>query len=116
MSGDGQFQQKLAEIGDRYLRRTQAEIARLHQLLVQARAGDAKALVQMGQIGHKVHGSGAMFGFDAVSDVAGTLERLVDGHRARGEPTTPALLAQCATLIDQLQSATDAAARSRGLL
>lgn len=77
MSNDGdKLQQQIADIGMRYLRRTLGEMAQLRTHLEQARSGTADAVREIERMAHKIHGSGAMFGFDAVSERADQLERI----------------------------------------
>jgi HPt (histidine-containing phosphotransfer) domain-containing protein len=85
MSEDDKLQQQLADIGTRYLKRTLGEVEELRVSLEAAQAGSDDALVQLGQMAHKIHGSGAMFGFEALSERAYEIEQLArDG---RGEST-----------------------------
>lgn len=81
MNEDDKLQQHIADIGSRYLKRTLGEIDQLRALLQDAQAGADDALVRVGQIAHKIHGSGAMFGFDAVSERAYEIEQLARGGR-----------------------------------
>lgn len=97
MNEDEQLQEQIADIGSRYLQRTLGELVALRDCLDGARQGSMDALKQLGQMAHKIHGSGAMFGFDAVSERASAIERL-----ARSTCTEPTLdtLAVC---IDELE-------------
>ncbi len=74
MNEDDKLQQQIADIGARYLKRTLGELEELRALLQAAQGGSDDALLQLGRMAHKIHGSGAMFGFDAVSERAYDIE------------------------------------------
>jgi HPt (histidine-containing phosphotransfer) domain-containing protein len=76
MSEDDTLQRHIADIGKRYLKRTRTEVELLRAMLQAAKDGSGAALVQLGQMAHRIHGSGAMFGFDAISERAYEIERL----------------------------------------
>jgi HPt (histidine-containing phosphotransfer) domain-containing protein len=99
---------QMHEIGDRYLRRTLGELEKLRQLV--PGAGDPAKLKEIEHLAHKIHGSGAMFGFDAVSTLAGTIETLASGS-AQNTGLPSELEQQIAALTEQVQ----AAARERGI-
>jgi HPt (histidine-containing phosphotransfer) domain-containing protein len=107
MNEEEKLQAQIQDIGNRYLQRTLGELPRLRELLQQARAGDAEALAQSGRIVHKVHGSGAMFGFDAISDQARELEVLIGEQRAAQDfwPRVDSSLAQLDVLVHTAASA-----------
>jgi HPt (histidine-containing phosphotransfer) domain-containing protein len=107
------LQQQMAEIGNRYLRRTLSEMPRLQELAAQLRnapAGDLTSIEELEQMAHKIHGSGAMFGFDAVSESAGKVELLAASRVVDAQS-----LQQLATLVNALEQDVRAAARSRGV-
>lgn len=62
-----QFDLKLRELGTRYLARTAHEIDTLRKLLEQPAIG-REAIAQLAQAAHRIHGSGAMLGFRAITD------------------------------------------------
>jgi HPt (histidine-containing phosphotransfer) domain-containing protein len=76
MNEDDTLQRQLADIGTRYLKRTLSEIAELRACLQEARQGSTEATKQLGRMAHKIHGSGAMFGFDKLSERAHEIEQL----------------------------------------
>jgi HPt (histidine-containing phosphotransfer) domain-containing protein len=76
MRDDEKLQQQIADIGTRYLRRTLGELTQLRECLLSVRAQSPDALKQLERMAHKIHGSGAMFGFDAVSERANDIEQL----------------------------------------
>jgi HPt (histidine-containing phosphotransfer) domain-containing protein len=104
--------EKLAEIGSRYLKRTQGEMPELRRLLDAAVAGDAAAFHQIGRLAHRIHGSGAMFGFGELSQVAGRLEHRVDGSVG---PDFQKSLDKIRVDVDELEKKVQAAAIGRGV-
>ena len=68
--------QQLDAIGDRYLQRTRTEMALFNEALTKLESGDLTAFIGLQQLAHKVHGSGAMFGFDRIGDLAQGVEVL----------------------------------------
>lgn len=76
MQDDEKLTQQIADIAVRYIKRTQGELGQLRDSLQAIRAGDADAHKQLERLAHKIHGSGAMFGFDAISEHANDVERL----------------------------------------
>ena len=103
---------KLAEIGSRYVKRTLGEMTELRRLLDAAVSGDAAAFHQIGRLAHRIHGSGAMFGFNALSDVAGRLERTVD---AVADQDFAMSLESVRADVDELEQQVRAAAVARGV-
>lgn len=105
------LQRQIADIGVRYLKRTLGELAQLRDLLASARAGTPDALKQLERMAHKIHGSGAMFGFDEVSERANELERLV----ANGSTDDDAMQRVEAS-IEALEAQVQKDAQARGML
>jgi len=110
MAEDNKMLQQLSEIGLRYLKRTLTEIGGLRDLLEKLRAGDTGCLKEIEHLSHKIHGSGAMFGFDHLSSQAREIE-----IAAGSEPNSPDLHAKLELYIAGLQNAAAAAAKERGL-
>jgi HPt (histidine-containing phosphotransfer) domain-containing protein len=102
---------QLRDIGDRYIKRTLGEVDQLGELVQRAADGEADGWRQVELLAHKIHGSGAMFGFVEVSEGAGRIERLVSGQSFAPENDLTALRA----LIDDLRAAALASARDRGV-
>jgi HPt (histidine-containing phosphotransfer) domain-containing protein len=76
--GAGRVRQQVSQLGEKFLRRTQAEATVLGDLCERIQAGDLTVLPQLEAMAHKIHGSGAMFGFPAVSECAGEIEHLAE--------------------------------------
>lgn len=101
---------QMTEIGDRFLRRTSGEVVHLRALLAQLRAGDAAALREIEVVVHRIHGSGAMFGFEKLSDVAYECEAL-----AMAGANDPAVVDRIEAALRTLEAHLAEAARSRGI-
>lgn len=104
------LQQKMMELGNRYLQRTLGEVTRLRDLVEAARGGQGSAVKDIEQLAHKIYGSGSMFGFDAVSEHARMLE-LLAGENAGGPAFIERLESYAASLEERVRSA----ARLRGM-
>lgn len=104
-----ELQQKIADIGGRYIQRTAGEIAGLRDLIGKARAGSTAALKDVEHLAHKIYGSGAMFGFEAVSERAHELEL------AAKDVTNPGVFDKLQLHADELEQQVQAALRARGL-
>ncbi len=106
---------QLSEIGERYLKRTLSEMSDLGNLLAQAEQGEAAALVGIQQLAHRIHGSGAMFGFDALSDAAGSVEHLLVTEDGSVTTLSPELLAKLRKGLEALDVQARTVAKSRNL-
>lgn len=78
------FSGRLKELGGQFLLHTREELVLLRAQLPQARRGQDDALLEMRRVAHRIHGSGAMLGFTAISAVAGQIERIL--YRAAPAP------------------------------
>ena len=70
------LQQRMAEIGTRFLARSQQDADAMDQLLLRIRAGDAAAPAALRQLAHRVNGAAAALGLPDLSNHAATVERL----------------------------------------
>jgi HPt (histidine-containing phosphotransfer) domain-containing protein len=106
-------------LGERFLQRAVLEIQTLHSLLERARADGSQMLLRVARVAHSIHGTGAAFGFEAVSECAGALERRLKLHLA-SEPAgggSAELLDELHVLVARLDvSITQALVRVRGPL
>lgn len=98
--GEEQLREQVKILGEKFLLRTAGQITTLREQLRRLRAGDREAMGIVQELTHKIHGSGAMFGFADLSDRAGEIERLVIAGET-GNDT----LDRMDTLIDQLDTA-----------
>lgn len=105
-----ELQRQMDQIGDRFLQRLLAELSMMEALVADLEAGDFSGLKDLELFAHRIHGSSAMFGFTAVSSLAGELEQLV----SRVEAASPAGddLSGIAQQFGLLAAAGRAAARS----
>ena len=118
-SDDGdqvRVREQVARLAGKFLERTGAQTATLRQLSDGLQAGDASSVASMHEIAHKIHGSGAMFNFPAVSACAGEIERLSQNLLA-SEPTInlasdTQIRRRLQASIQQLASAVESAAAS----
>ena len=74
-------QEQIAAIGARYLQRTLAELPHLRELCAHldddaSAAAPGGVLQEIERMAHKIYGSGAMFGFEAISERARQAELL----------------------------------------
>ena len=82
MSNPIELQQRMSELGGRYLQRTIAEIPEMQALLREIPTGDASLYKRIEILAHRMRGSGAMFGFDLIADATLGIEMLaVDAQR-----------------------------------
>jgi chemotaxis protein histidine kinase CheA len=73
---DVEMERRMAELGQRYLERTTGELDELRGLVAKIPEGAEGTYKAIEVLSHRIRGSGAMFGFDLVSDVAGEIELL----------------------------------------
>jgi HPt (histidine-containing phosphotransfer) domain-containing protein len=76
------LQKKLQAIATRYIDRTVLEAAVLRSHIDACIAGEIARLADIESIAHRIHGSGAMLGFQDLSEQAAALERFVAPLRA----------------------------------
>ena len=106
--GEEQLREQVKILGEKFLLRTAGQITTLREHLLRVRSGDREALVIIQELTHKIHGSGAMFGFSDLSDRAGEIERL-----AAAGTTGDESLDRMAALLDQLGAALEATQSQR---
>jgi two-component system, OmpR family, response regulator len=73
------LQRQVTKFGERFLQRTRKEAVRLHSLIDGINPGDMAQIEELKNLAHRIRGSGSTFGFSAVSECAGEIERMVDG-------------------------------------
>lgn len=103
-SVEAELREQVKVLGEKFLRRTADQIITLRAYVASLRGGDQDVLVGMQEMAHKIHGSGAMFGFAALSDRAGELERLI-AAAARPPPD------RLGALVEELAAALEATQR-----
>jgi len=121
MHDPDKLRQQMAQIGDRYIGRTLGEMRRMCELATQVPGASAEVLKDLEHLAHKIHGSGAMFGFDAMSDQAGEIEHLAAYLGRRYGPehlqgfSDQELQARLVASIAKLDAETRAVAQQRGI-
>ena len=113
-----QLREQVAALGVKFLQRTQDQVTSLRELLACLSKGDESVLARMQELSHKIHGSGAMFGFEEVSRVAGEIEQLCYDRRQAGEAAAAAqgtadLVQRLHHGIEELARATQSAQQSQ---
>jgi HPt (histidine-containing phosphotransfer) domain-containing protein len=121
MNDKERLQQQMAQIGVRYLGRTVSEMQRMHELLQLSLSGSPAVLKDLEHLAHKIHGSGAMFGFDTLSDHAAQIEHLAaflaegEGSEQFKNLSEQDLQQRLRESVAKLDEATRAAAKERGI-
>lgn len=121
MNDEERLRQQMAQIGVRYLTRTLGELRRIRELITEVESGSPTALKELERAAHKIHGSGAMFGFQEVSDRAREVEHLA-GHLSDGDGPEhlhglppEELRRQLSASVAQLDQVTRATAQTMGI-
>lgn len=93
-----------------FLERMQRDVRRLRRLLERLATGDRSTPQELERLAHTIHGSGAMFGFPAISECGGKIEELAGELRvveAGREAFEPERLRQVSDWTDRLAVALD---------
>jgi HPt (histidine-containing phosphotransfer) domain-containing protein len=67
---------RMAELKEKFIERTEGELQTLRSSFASLEAGDAAALTTIVQLAHRITGTGATLGLDALSDRAQEIEKL----------------------------------------
>jgi chemotaxis protein histidine kinase CheA len=70
---------RMAELGAKFLERTDVDIITMRGALARLARGDAAAMSDLRHLSHRMVGTGATLGFEALSECAHRIERLTDG-------------------------------------
>ena len=112
-----QLREQVSALGEKFLLRTRDETSLLRELAARLCQGDVSALTRVQEVAHKIHGSGAVFGFSTISECGAEIERLGEQLAAPRAAPAAALdrdaLQSLAQRIEQLAHAVDAAAGRR---
>lgn len=103
---------RMGDLSVRFLQRTASETPLLREWLAKVTADPQTALKELEVIAHRIHGSGAMFGFGAISDAAGAVEKLASDHDAINEMPPAQYVAQMSGLLGALEAALSEAMQS----
>lgn len=82
---------RLAELAAKFIDRTRGELATMRDALTRLGAGDHAALGEIRHLAHRMAGTGATLGFDALSDCATRIEKIADAQTAGSLPGDLAL-------------------------
>jgi CheY-like chemotaxis protein len=77
----------VARLGEKFLRRSRDEAVVLRALTEHAHEGDPIVIDEIERMAHKIHGSGTMFGFPALSARAAEIEQIIERYK----PTEPTI-------------------------
>src|SRR5688572_29437390 len=94
----------MAQLGARFIERTRGEVIQVRELIGRVASGDTAAFEQLNYLVHRINGGGATFGFNAISDHAGEIERLIEPAVRQGvglEPSVLDRLAACGRKLEQ---------------
>ena len=91
----------MVEITMKFIERTRAELETLRARLPALGAGDSAALAEIRNLAHRICGTGATLGFDALADLAHALEKIADAQPPDQRPDAAAMQ-QLARGIDAL--------------
>ena len=75
-AGQIRLRQQVTGLAGKFLERTGVQALTLTELAAHLQPGDLTGIASVHEIAHRIHGSGAMFDFPAVSACAGEVERL----------------------------------------
>jgi HPt (histidine-containing phosphotransfer) domain-containing protein len=102
---DAQLRDQVKALAEKFLTRTEDQVGQLREHVRQLRAGDPAALQAIQELAHKIHGSGAMFGFAALSQHGGEIERLSVAHSPGIEDRLDGLIDALADALAQVRAA-----------
>ena len=69
---------RLAELREKFVDRTQGELATMRESLAQLQAGQAAGLGEILRLAHRMAGTGATLGLDELSEHARRIEKLAE--------------------------------------
>ena len=92
---------RMAELKEKFIERTHGELQTMDASLASLEAGDSAALATIVQLAHRMTGTGATLGLEALGERAQEVERLCEAVPA-GSPPDAATLAQLRAAIGAL--------------
>jgi len=92
---------RMAELAAKFLERSLRELAVMRDGLARLHAGESAALGEVRDLAHRMCGTGATLGFEALGDGAARIERLAEPCPA-GSPPDAAALTQLGAGIEAL--------------
>ena len=98
---------RMAELAAKFIERTQRDLRTMRADLEKAGAGDPAALAEIRHLAHRMAGTGATLGFEALGERAGRTEAMIDALPGGARPdaqTIERLAADIGALETQLAS------------
>jgi chemotaxis protein histidine kinase CheA len=98
---------RMAELAAKFIERTQGDLRTMRSDLAKVGAGDASALAEIRHLAHRMAGTGATLGFEALGERAAGTEAIIDalpGGKLPDEHTLSRLAADIGALESQLAS------------
>jgi chemotaxis protein histidine kinase CheA len=105
---------RMAELAARFIERTRGDLRTMRDDLVKVGEGDASALAEIRHLAHRMAGTGATLGFEALGERASVTEKLIDSLPGGTLPDARAierLAADIGALESQLANDAGRAAR-----
>jgi two-component system, OmpR family, response regulator len=120
--GPAEVQTQVDSLTAGFLQRAWTDVITLAKMIGRAQAGDRTVFPDIERICHSIHGAGAMFGFPAISEVAGAMARMVAArtassasHGSASEPLAPRLLEASKQLAQEVEAAWQTAPQSAAM-
>ena len=92
---------RMGELAHKFTERTRGEIEVIRARLVALGAGDSAVLSEIRHLAHRICGTGATLGFEAVAEHAHEIEKLAAAHLPDHQPDAAAML-KLAQAVDAL--------------
>jgi HPt (histidine-containing phosphotransfer) domain-containing protein len=94
---------RLAELGAKFVERTRGDLRTMRAALEKAGAGDEGALAEIRHLAHRMAGTGATLGYEALGNRAAATEAIIDAL-PRGKPPDAHVLARLSADIGALEA------------
>jgi two-component system OmpR family response regulator len=122
-SGQSNAQAQVDSLTISFLQRAWADVINLAKMIERAQNGDRSVFKEIERVSHSLHGAGAMFGFPKISEVGGTMARIVEGlavsaevHSSACDPAAlPPLLELSKQLAQEVEAAWQTAPQSAAM-
>jgi two-component system, OmpR family, response regulator len=106
--GHSVVQAQLDSLTISFLQRAWGDVINLAKMIERTKNGDRSMFKEIERVSHSLHGAGAMFGFPKISEVGGTMARMVEqltaaaeAHRSACEPAALQRLLESSKLLAQ---------------
>jgi CheY-like chemotaxis protein len=107
-SGQSTVQAQLDALTISFLQRAWGDVINLAKMIERTKSGDRSVFKEIERVSHSLHGAGAMFGFPKISEVGGSMARMVEqliagaeAHRSGCEPAVLQRLLESSKLLAQ---------------